>query len=100
MRILIPSLTSQILLFEKPIKFFSSFTFSIYLFHQPFILFYAALLNLDPNGYTFYGFTIFLVFLSVFIIGYLIERRRYKLRNVLNDYLSTFAFLKQTKAPS
>lgn len=86
-RRLAPLFHAQIIAIERPIKFLSSFTFSLYIFHQPFILFYAALLNLSPNGYVFYTLVMALVLTSILAIGFLIERRRYLLRIFISKFL-------------
>lgn len=58
------------------IRFFAGFTFSLYLFHQPLILFFAALIDGDPQRPWFYVETMALVLLAVFLLGSVTEKQK------------------------
>jgi peptidoglycan/LPS O-acetylase OafA/YrhL len=58
------------------IRWLAGFTFSLYLFHQPLILFFAALIDGDPQGWLFYWQTMACVLVSVAVLGGLTERRK------------------------
>ena len=53
----------------KSIRFLASFTFSLYIYHQPGMLFFAALIDGDASGYLFYSQVIFCTALTIFIAG-------------------------------
>jgi peptidoglycan/LPS O-acetylase OafA/YrhL len=71
------------LLAEKPIRFFAGYTFSLYLFHQPLILFFAALFDGDPAGYAFYTQVMIGVFVTVFVLGRFTEKKKYVFRGLV-----------------
>lgn len=75
----------QALLFalEKPIRVAGGFTFSIYILHQPLILFWAAWFNGSPLGWGNYLRVMAAVMVSIVLIGSLTEQRRAWLRGVL-----------------
>jgi len=58
------------------IRFLAGFTFSLYLFHQPLILFFAALIDGNPQRLWFYSEVMLLVVISVFLLGSVTERRK------------------------
>lgn len=75
-------------LVEKPVKFLAGFTFSIYIFHQPLILFWAAIINWSPKGYGFYAAVMGATFGTIFLLGWLIERRRFQFRKLLHGWMT------------
>lgn len=70
-------------LVEKPVRVVASFTFSIYILHQPLIYFFAALIDLPPSGYQRYVAVMACVAVSIWLIGSLTEHKRFALRQWL-----------------
>ncbi len=68
------------LLIERPVKTLASYTFTLYLLHQPLFLFWAAVLRGDPNGHGYWLATTMLMAVSVGVIGYFTENKRHGLR--------------------
>ena len=95
MRLLSEKMTSFFLAIEKPIRFLASFTFSLYLLHQPLFLFWAAVLRGDPSGYRYWASTTALVAASVFLISWATERKRHILRRALeHNFLRLQKYIK------
>jgi peptidoglycan/LPS O-acetylase OafA/YrhL len=61
---------------EKPIRFLASYTFTLYLLHQPLFLFWASVIQGDPAGRSYWVLTTIGVAVSVLAIGYLTEHKR------------------------
>ena len=61
---------------EKLIRWLAGYTFSIYLFHQPLLLFYSALIDGDPNGYLFYTQVMVATVISTLLLGSVTEQRK------------------------
>lgn len=74
-------------LIARPVRYIASFTFSLYLLHQPLFLFWAAVIDGDPSSYYLWLTITFAVMLSVFIVGSITENRRYTLRLWLRQHL-------------
>ncbi len=72
---------------ERPIRFLASYTFSLYLLHQPLLLFWGSVIQGDPGGYRYWAATTICVALSVLGIGYFTEQKRYLLTAWLRDQL-------------
>lgn len=87
MRNLAPKIESILVTVERPVKLLASYTFSLYLLHQPLFLFWAALLRGDPKGYGYWLATTGLVALSVGVIGYLTENKRHIMRQKIETCL-------------
>jgi len=66
----------------KPIRWAASFTLSIYLFHKPLLLFYAALLHGDPKGMYFYVSVLTLVLLTIVGLAMVTEHQKDRFRQV------------------
>lgn len=79
------------LLAEKPIRFLAGYTFSLYLFHQPLILFFAALFDGDPDGYLFYTQVMLGVFLTVLVLGHFTEKKKYVFRRLVEQTFDTIS---------
>lgn len=60
----------------KPIRSMASYTFALYLLHQPLIWFFAALIQGDPQQPYFLLSVLFLVALSVYLLGQVTEHRK------------------------
>lgn len=76
-----------LLLIERPVKTLASYTFTLYLMHQPLFLFWAAVLRGDPSGLGYWLTTTALVAISVGIIGYFTENKRHELRKAIEKLL-------------
>lgn len=63
------------------IRWAASFTFSLYLYHRTFILFYIALIEGDVRSYWFYFSVLGLTLLSVYALGLVTEHRKEWFRN-------------------
>jgi peptidoglycan/LPS O-acetylase OafA/YrhL len=78
-RAIAPRLAGPLLAIERPVKVLASYTFTLYLLHQPLLLFWGAVLRGNPvtaaNWFAITG----LVALSVAAIGGVTETRRYLL---------------------
>lgn len=59
-----------------PIRFLAGYTFALYLFHDPLILFFAAVYQGDPSGPWFYASVMASVILSVLLLGHFTEKRK------------------------
>lgn len=71
---------TPLLFAERPIRWISGFTFSLYILHQPLIQFYAAVFNGDPNGKIFYLEVIAATLGTIGFLGSVTEQKRHHLR--------------------
>ena len=62
--------------FSRPIRYFSSFTFAFYLFHQPLLLFFKALLTRGEVDGSSYVLIMVFTFLSMWALGHYTEHNR------------------------
>ncbi len=69
--------------FERPIRTVASYTFTLYLLHQPLFLFWGAVINGDPAEPGFWLLVTTLMLLTVGVVGHLTENRRHILRDAL-----------------
>lgn len=76
-----------LLALEKPIRWIASFTFSLYILHQPLLQFFAAAINGDPKGSLFYLEVMGATLLAVYVIGSLTEHKRGHLRRAIRGWL-------------
>lgn len=76
---------------EKPIRWAATFTFPLYLLHQPLVQFYGALINGDPSTYRFFFEVLGATVLTVIVIGTLAERTRYRTRGWIKARLEALA---------
>ena len=83
MRRIIHRLERAFYLMEKPVRVLASFTFSIYLLHQPLIYFFAALIDLPTPGYLRYVAVMTCVAASIWLVGSVTEHKRFALRQWL-----------------
>ena len=74
---------------EKPVRWVAGLTFSLYIFHQPLIQFFAAVFNGNPNDRLFYLEVMFaMIFTIILIISYF-ERQRHPMRRCLRQWLQS-----------
>ena len=83
MRVVSVRLAPLLLAVERPVRLVAAYTFTLYLLHQPFFLFWAAVLRGDPVGYSYWWAVTALVALSVALVGQLTEKKRGPLRHWL-----------------
>lgn len=62
------------------IRWLSAYTFSLYVLHQPLLLFFAAVFNGDPDGKLFYAEVVGATVLTIGVVGALTEQKRHHLR--------------------
>ena len=72
---------------KLPIKTLSSYTFTLYLSHQPLYLFWGAVIHSDNTTSTYYIKTISMLFVSVLILGYFTENKRNRLKSWIYNML-------------
>ncbi len=75
------SVSSSMLKGSRTIRRISDFTFSLYILHQPLLLFWASLINWPTEGYAFYLAIMATTCMSIIIIGTILEKQRFPLRN-------------------
>jgi peptidoglycan/LPS O-acetylase OafA/YrhL len=63
-----------------PVRFLANFTFTLYLMHQPFFLFWAAWVRGDPDTPWYWASVTALTMGSVVIVGFVTESQRFTLR--------------------
>jgi len=83
MRRIAHRLKTPLITAEKPIHGLSDYTFSIYIYHMPLLLFWAAVINGSPYGYGFYAAVLGATILSIWLLGSVTEKRRFVIRNGL-----------------
>lgn len=66
---------------ERPVRLLAAYTFTLYLLHQPFFLFWGAVLRGDSRGYGNWVLVTLLTALSIAVVGTLTENRRRGLTN-------------------
>lgn len=72
---------------ERPVRWLAGFTFTLYLLHQPLLLFWAAVLRGDPATSLLWWQVTALTAASVVLIGLLTEQRRDALRVAAKHHL-------------
>lgn len=83
MRRLCEAVTAPFYRFERPIRFCAGYTFSLYLMHQPLILFWAAVIQGDPGGPLYWTEVMILTLATVLIVGSVTEHKRYLLSGLM-----------------
>lgn len=87
MRRLLSKYSLGLLRIERPVRFAASLTFTLYLLHQPLFLFWGAVVRGDPGGYGYWWSVTALMLLSVILIGYFTENKRYLIKRWLAKQL-------------
>jgi peptidoglycan/LPS O-acetylase OafA/YrhL len=72
--------SSSMLKGSGTIRWISDFTFSLYILHQPLLLFSASLINWPSQGYAFYLAIMATTCMSIIVIGTILEKQRFPLR--------------------
>ncbi len=73
---------------SRMIRYSASFTLTLYLFHQPLIQFYAALISGEKGNIVYFWQTMTATMLTIFALGHLTEHRREEIRRWLLIKLS------------
>ena len=100
MRVVCKRLSPALLAIERPVRILAGYTLTLYLLHQPFILFWASVLRGDPSGHGYWWATTALATLSVVVVGQLTEHRRGALRRWLEAWFSQAALIWSTRRPA
>ncbi|TWI62990.1 peptidoglycan/LPS O-acetylase OafA/YrhL [Pseudoduganella lurida] len=79
-RAIAPVFGPVLLPLQKPIRWLAGYTFSLYLMHQPLLLFYGVLIDGDPAGSLYVTEVFGAVLVTVWLAGSVTERRRHLLR--------------------
>jgi peptidoglycan/LPS O-acetylase OafA/YrhL len=73
---------------ERPIRWLAGFTFSLYILHQPLLLFYAAVFNGNPGTPLFYMAVLASTLVTVGVIGTFTEQKRHLMRRWIHNRLT------------
>lgn len=77
------AIQAALLRYVAAIRYVASFTFALYLFHQPLIYAWGAAIDGDPSGYGFATAISLAVAVSVFLLGHATEAFRLALKAAL-----------------
>lgn len=88
MRRVADSVAPLLIRIERPVRWLAGYTFTLYLMHQPLLLFWAALVRGHPETYYYWTTVTVLTALSVLAVGYVTENRRQALRLLIADGIS------------
>lgn len=66
---------------ERPVRLLAAYTFSVYIFHQPLLVFWSAIIDGSPNGYTFYVSVMLCTAVTIYGLALVTERRRAGMRD-------------------
>lgn len=75
-RAFIAKIESPLVFFKPAIAYVSGFTFILYLIHDPFLRFFATLINGNPDSMFFYWQVILLTIFSVWCLGQITESKK------------------------
>lgn len=89
-RAIAPVLGRVLLPLARPIRWLAGYTFSLYLMHQPLLLFFGAVIDGDPGGSLYFCTVLGAILLTVWLVGSLTEGRRHVLRAWLLVRLQAF----------
>jgi peptidoglycan/LPS O-acetylase OafA/YrhL len=79
-RAIAPLFGPVLLPLQKPIRWLAGYTFSLYLMHQPLLLFFGVLIDGDPATYLYALEVLAAVLVTVWLAGSVTEARRHLLR--------------------
>jgi peptidoglycan/LPS O-acetylase OafA/YrhL len=79
-RAIAPALGPVLLPLARPIRWLAGYTFSLYLMHQPLLLFYGAAIGGDPAGPLYFLEVLGAILVTVWVAGSVTEQRRHHLR--------------------
>ena len=72
---------------EKPVRWVASFTFTLYLLHQPLMLFWASVVRGRPETFQYWSTVTLLTAASIVAVGYVTENRRHEFRTAIERLL-------------
>lgn len=78
------------ILFEKPIRYVASTTFTLYIIHQPLILFFNAMVYKEQQTEIGFAFVMIGTILSVFLIAAVTERKKHIWKREISRLLAYF----------
>ena len=87
MRGIADSLAPLLLRIERPVRWLAGYTFTLYMLHQPLLLFWAAVIRGRPETPLYWIEITVLTALSVVAVGHVTESRRHALRQVIEAQL-------------
>lgn len=73
--------------FEKPIRYCSGLTFSIYLYHYPLLQFFSAIYDQTMNTVVRNSLLLLTTLLVIVILGNLTEKKKHITRNLIRRFL-------------
>lgn len=79
-RAIAPVLGRVLLPLAKPIRWLAGYTFSLYLMHQPLLLFFGAAIDGDPRSPLYFLAVLGAILVTVWLVGSFTEGRRHLLR--------------------
>ncbi|HEU4373352.1 MAG TPA: acyltransferase [Telluria sp.] len=79
--------SAPLLACEKVIRWLAGYTFTLYIMHQPLLLFYGALFRGDPAGKLFYSEVLGATVLTIGLVGAVTEHKRHYLRALIRRQL-------------
>lgn len=88
-RTLAPLFLTKLKVFSRPIRYFSAFTFAIYLFHQPILLFYKSIFSYEkitPGGYSL---ILLCTLISIWVLGHYTELKRPVYKRIILSLLES-----------
>jgi peptidoglycan/LPS O-acetylase OafA/YrhL len=91
MRRVAQDLSRVFLAVKGPVRWAASYTFTLYLLHQPVLLFWAAVIRGRPDQEWYWWSVTALMALTIILVGYLTENRREGLRTALQRRLESLA---------
>ena len=82
-----PTVARALLAIERPARFLAGFTLTLYLLHQPLLLFWASVVRGNPSGSGYWWAVTALTAGSVIAIGHVTESKRQSLRRWTERHL-------------
>lgn len=80
MRRIADHLAPLLLAIEKPVRTLAAYTFTLYLLHQPFFLFWGAVIRGDPSSLGYWLALTAATAASIALVGHFTENRRHHLK--------------------
>lgn len=91
MRRIADVLSPLFLAIERPVRAVAAYTFTLYLLHQPFFLFWGAVIRGAPSSIGYWLALTAATAASIFVVGHYTENRRYLLKAFLLNHLQRLA---------
>jgi len=84
-----PAFEAPLARIARPVQAVASYTFTLYLLHQPLFLFWGAVIGGNPKTPAYWLATTAMMAVSVYVIGYFTENKRAGIRRALHSRLNT-----------